>query len=349
LSQSARSSPTTLGELKALALHFMDKLTSIRNCKTSEIGFRALLGKARHELENSSSTHFGEQAFEDAISCAKRTSYVRMDWGQTREKKVRWHLAQIPTAVLGLLIVSLVMLVAVAGAAVIQRRVPVEVRKTHTTGLGQIQGALGAMFGVIVGFSAFLVLNKHHTAIQTVQTEAAEVVEIYRLAEPLPEAKQEPVQRLDASYARVVVEEEWPLMRQGRASPRADALIKELRESIQGGYKTSTGTEQDFFGEQLRVIDDLESDRVARLVILRQHLPYILWVSLIVLAILLIGFSYMIGMESRLLHLLAIGAMAGGIALVLFTIAELDQPFGMKPPVSPEPFELVLHEIEAGR
>jgi hypothetical protein len=205
------------------------------------------------------------------------------------------------------------------------------------------------MFGVIVGFSAFLVLNKHHTAIQTVQTEAADVVEIYRLAEPLPEAKQEPVQRLDASYARVVVEEEWPLMRQGRASPRADALIKELRESIQGGYKTSTGTEQDFFGEQLRVIDDLESDRVARLVILRQHLPYILWVSLIVLAILLIGFSYMIGMESRLLHLLAIGAMAGGIALVLFTIAELDQPFGMKPPVSPEPFELVLHEIEAGR
>jgi hypothetical protein len=47
----------------------------------------------------------------------------------------------------------------------------------------------------------------------------------------------------------VVVEEGWPLMRQGRASPRADALIKELRESIQGGTrparvpnKTSSGS-----------------------------------------------------------------------------------------------------------
>jgi hypothetical protein len=135
-------------------------------------------------------------------------------------------------------------------------------------------------------------------------------------------------------------------MRQGKRSPRAEAIIKELRESIQEGYRTSTGAEQDFFGEQLGVMDQLESDRVDRLVILHQHLEYLLWVSLIVLAILLIGFSYMLGMESRLLHLLAIGAMAGGISLVLFTIAELDRPFGMNPPVSPQPLELVLHEME---
>lgn len=256
------------------------------------------------------------------------------------------HLAQLPTAVLGFLIVSLVVLVAVAGAAIVQRRVSVEVRKTHTTGLGQIQGALAAMFGVIVGFSAFFVLNKYHTALDTVQTEAADLVEIYRLSVPLPEAKQEPVQSLAASYARVVIEVEWPMMRQGKRSPRADAIIKELRGSIQEGYKTSTGTEQDFFGEQLGVMDDLESDREARLVILRQRLPLILWIALVVVGILLVGFSYMLGMESRLLHLLAIGAMAGGIALVLFTIAELDQPFGMNPRVTPEPFELVLHEME---
>jgi hypothetical protein len=75
-------------------------------------------------------------------------------------------------------------------------------------------------------------------------------------------------------------------------------------------------------------------------------LPLILWIALVVVGILLVGFSYMLGMESRLLHLLAIGAMAGGISLVLFTIAELDRPFGMNPPVSPQPLELVLHEME---
>ena len=256
------------------------------------------------------------------------------------------HLAQMPTAVLGFLIVSLVVLVAVAGAAAVQRWVSVEVRNTRTTGLGQIQGALAAMFGVIIGFSAFIVLNKYHTALETVQTEAADLVEIYRLSEALPEAKREPVQRLAASYARVVVEVEWPMMRQGKRSPRADALIRELRGSIQEGYKTSTGTARYFFGEQLGVMDELDSDREARLLILRQDLPLILWIALVVLGTLLVGFSYMIGMESRLLHLLSIGVMAGGITLVLFTIAELDQPFGMSPRVTPEPFELVLHEME---
>jgi hypothetical protein len=54
----------------------------------------------------------------------------------------------------------------------------------------------------------------------------------------------------------------------------------------------------------------------------------------------------MLGIERRLLHLLAIGAMAGGITLILFTIAELDRPFAMNPPASPQPLELLLHEME---
>jgi hypothetical protein len=254
-------------------------------------------------------------------------------------------LAQVPTAVLGFLIILLAALLAVAGVALTQRRVPTEVRKSRTTGLSQINQGLGAMFGVIVGFSAFLVLNKYHAAEQTVQSEAGDVEEIYRLAEPLPEPKQEQIQALAASYARVVVDEEWPLMRQGRTSPRADALADELRGSIQEGYRTSTATEQEFFGVELDAMDELDEDREARLIAVRQRLPSILWIALVVLATTIIGFSYLIGMESRRLHLLTVGALATGIALVLFTIGILDRPFGTDFRVRPQPFELVLHEI----
>ena len=68
-------------------------------------------------------------------------------------------LAQLPTALLGILIILLAAGLAVAGVASVQRRVPAEQRKSRTTGLQQISQGLGAMFGVIVGFSAFLVLN----------------------------------------------------------------------------------------------------------------------------------------------------------------------------------------------
>jgi hypothetical protein len=253
---------------------------------------------------------------------------------------------QIPTAVLGVLIISLSVLFAVAGVTLVQRRVPADQRKSRTTGLQQISAGLGAMFSVIVGFSAFLVLNKYHAAQLTVQSEAGDIEEIYKLAQPLSEPQREQIQGVAASYARVVVDEEWPLMRQGRWSSHADALADELRRRIQEGYKTSTGVEQQFFAEQLDVMNDLDEDREARLIDVRTGLPSILWVALIVLGTSTIGLAYMVGMESRRLHLLTVGILATGISLVLFAILILDRPFGTDFGVRPQPFELVLHDIE---
>ena len=255
-------------------------------------------------------------------------------------------MAQMPTIVIGILIILLAVLFALAGVAFTQRRIPLELRKSHTTGLSIINGGLGAMFGVIVGFSAFLVLNKYHAAQQTVQSEAAEVEEIYRLAEQLPQPARDQIQGLATSYARVVVGEEWPLMRQNRTSPRADYLRDELRSRIQQDYMSSTGTEQEFFGQALDAVDQLDEDREARLLDVRQRLPSILWIALVGLAINMIGFTFLVGMESRRLHLLTVAALTTGITLVLFTIGILDRPFGTDFQVEVQPFESVLHEIE---
>jgi Protein of unknown function (DUF4239) len=240
-------------------------------------------------------------------------------------------------------------LLAVAGATLVHNRVPVALRESHTVPLGLINGGLNVMFGVIVGSTSFLVLGEYSDAQQTVQSEAGDLEEIYRLAEPLPEPKQDQIQGLAASYARVVVDEEWPLMRQVRTSPRADALAEELRRSIQEGYRTSTGTEQEVLGKELDVMDELDEDREARLVAMRHRLPSILWIALVVLGIAIIGFSFLVGMENRRLHLLSVGALATGITLVLLTIAILDRPFGTDFQVRHQPFELLLHEIEGNR
>jgi hypothetical protein len=134
-------------------------------------------------------------------------------------------------------------------------------------------------------------------------------------------------------------------MRQGRWSPRADDLADELRRTIQEGYKTSTGAEQQFFREELDVMDDLDEDREARLIDVRTGLPSILWVALVVLGTTIIGLAYLVGMESDQLHLLTVGVLAMGISLVLFAILVLDRPFGTDFSVGPQPFELVLREI----
>jgi hypothetical protein len=59
-------------------------------------------------------------------------------------------------------------------------------------------------------------------------------------------------------------------------------------------------------------------------------------------------FSYFLGMDSALLHILAVGALTVGITFTMFTTITLDRPFGGDLRVGPDAFEKVLDEIEGG-
>jgi hypothetical protein len=52
------------------------------------------------------------------------------------------------------------------------------------------------MFSIIIGLTSYLVLGEYTDAQQALQSEAGNVEEIYRLAGPLPEPKQERIQGL---------------------------------------------------------------------------------------------------------------------------------------------------------
>jgi hypothetical protein len=119
----------------------------------------------------------------------------------------------VTTVYFGILIVSLAVLLAVAGLAVVQRLVPLPLRQSHNAATGTIYAALYVMFGVTVGFSLFLVWQQYDAAQKTVEREAATVEELYRIAGGFAEPERGRVQDLAASYAHTVVDEEWPMMR----------------------------------------------------------------------------------------------------------------------------------------
>ncbi len=237
------------------------------------------------------------------------------------------------------------MLLAVAGLIFTQHRIPLELRQSHNVPLGLIYGALYVTFGVIIGFSAYLVLNKYTTSQTTVVNEASAVRALYYLAGQFPESQRDRIQELTTSYARVVVDEEWPLMREGRSSPRAAALDQQITQSVDS-FQPSTNAEQALYSQALQRTYELGQNRSIRLLYASQGLPPILWFVLGVLAIIILLFTYFLGMESARLHVLAVAALTAGFAFTIFTIITLDQPFAGDLRVSPEAFETVLHEIE---
>jgi hypothetical protein len=252
------------------------------------------------------------------------------------------------TAFLYVLFIVLSMLVGVAGVALIQRLIPVERRKPHNTAIGTLYGGVYVLFGVIIGFVALIVLNKYNAARVTVESEAADVARIYKLAQELPESKREEIQGLAESYVRVVVEQEWPLMRQGQSSPRAQAIADNLRSAIQE-FKPTTTNEQEIYSQEIDAVNDLDRDRVTRLLDVRHGMPPLLWVALLILSIPMLLFACLMGIDDTQLHMLGVAALVGGIAVVMITIIALDHPFGTEFRIGPEPFEFVLHKIEGTR
>ena len=249
------------------------------------------------------------------------------------------------TVLLGISIVSVSVLLAVAGLVIVQRLMPLEVREAHTAAIGIIYAALYVMFGMMVGFSAYLVLGKYISSQSVVESEAGSVEELYWLSENLPEPEQTQIQDLAISYARVTMDEEWPLMEQGQTSPRAAALADELRRSVQG-FEPDNSAEQALYAQGLERIHDLDEDREVRILHVREGIPPILWLVLISLGTNTIVFTYFVGMKSYRLHILTVAALAGAIALILFTIGVLDHPFGPGWRVDPDAFELILNTIE---
>jgi hypothetical protein len=248
------------------------------------------------------------------------------------------------TLLFGGLILILAVLIAVLGLTFVQHRFPLEFREAHNAPLSTIYGALTIAFGIILGFSAYLVLNKYTNAQITVVNEAADVRALYYLAGQFPQEPRDQLQGLAVSYARAVVDEEWPLMGEGKANPRAAELSQQITKSVVG-YQPSTSAEQALFNQALQRAHELNQNRNTRLLYATKGLPPILWFVMGVLGIIILLFTYALGMESARLHRLAVAALTAGIAFTIFTTIALDQPFAGDLRVGPEDFEMVLNEI----
>jgi uncharacterized protein DUF4239 len=251
----------------------------------------------------------------------------------------------LSTAVYGLLAVFAVMLVAVVGLGAVQRAVPASRRREHNDVAGFIYAVVGVVYAVLLALVVIAVWEEHEAAKATVGSEANELAEVFWLAHRFPEPQDHRLQELARSYARVVVEEEWPLMERGGSSPRAWALLDKMRLSVQD-LGVRTPADQVLFEQGLDRVQGLADARRVRLVEAEEGIPAVLWAVLGFGGIVTVGFTYLFGLENTWSHRLMVAAVAGLIALVLFTIGNLEYPFSGGTRIGPEAFELVRDRFE---
>jgi protein-S-isoprenylcysteine O-methyltransferase Ste14 len=261
------------------------------------------------------------------------------------------------SVVYGVLVVCGACLAAVVGLTLVQRLVPATIRKEHNDVAGFIYAVLGVIYAVLLALVVIAVWEEFGRARVTVESEANALAEIFWLAHRLPEPERHQLQELARSYAEEVVDEEWPLMEQGRtplmehtqATPRGWALIDDIRATLQG-YEPHTAAGQELYAEGLDQVQRLADARRTRLVQAEESsVPAVLWAVLVVGGMVAVGFTYLFGLENTWAHMLMVASLAGVIALVLFTIGVLDHPFSGGARIGTGAFELVLNRFETSK
>jgi uncharacterized membrane protein len=248
----------------------------------------------------------------------------------------------------GLVIIAVVMIIAVGGLVLVQRLYSIESRKQHNDVAGFIYAVLGVAYAVLLGLMLIAVWEKWNAAEDITTDEANELAGIFWFAHTLPQPEGRHIQELVRSYAEVVVEEEWPLMAQGKSSPEAWATLDELRATILGlnpPPAQQTGYDQMRYNQMLEQLHSLGDARRERLLVAEQGLPVILWIVLILGGVITVGFTYLFGLQNTLVHVLMVAALALIISISLFTVSALDYPFQGDIRIHPAPYEQDLERF----
>src|SRR5918998_2158629 len=230
--------------------------------------------------------------------------------------------------------------VLVVGLVVVQRLVPPDRREEHNDVAGFIYAVLGVAYAVLLAFVVIAVWEDYNTAQTNVESEANELAGVYFLASQLPEPERTNVQDLARTYARVVVEE-WPMMEQGQTSPRADSLLRQLRLKLLQ-FEPRTRGEQVLYERGLAQVHDAVDARRSRLLEVREGIPNLLWVVLVVGGVITVSFTYLFGLKSNVAHALMVAALTLLICAILFTIGEFNYPFSGVVEIQPEAFREML-------
>ena len=237
----------------------------------------------------------------------------------------------------GILLVGALPALAVVGAMRVRRAVGLEVLERHNEVAGFIYAVVGVVYAVLLGFTAIIVWEQFRHAQQGVEREANALASLYRDARVFPPEVRKQVEVWLRTYARVVVEKEWPAMAEGKSSPEAWEAYNQLWRTYHV-FRPQDEHQRTWYTESLQRLNELGDHRRDRLLSIRSGVPAVIWVVLLGAGAITIGFSFFFGTRNARAHGLMIACLSVTIGVVLLSIVALEHPFGGFTRVEPDAF-----------
>jgi hypothetical protein len=212
-------------------------------------------------------------------------------------------------------------------------------------------GVLATGFSVLLGFVVFLSFESFDQSRAGAETEALTVAQQFETAQFLPTAVTGQLSGELVCYSRFVVGTEWPILDSGEQTREVNPWGIAMFHTLKSAHPRSA-PEQAAYSKWLDQTSDRESARMDRLHGAEGVMPWLLWVILIVIA--LVIFAFMMFFADSGEPALVQGVQIGSVVLVmvsmLLLIRYLDHPFqdgpgGLQPVAMQRTLSIIQGEL----
>jgi hypothetical protein len=218
---------------------------------------------------------------------------------------------------------------------------------THVTGANDMVGlALSSyfvLFGLLLGLLAVATYQNYANVGNIVTNEASSLAALYREISSLPQPSRGQLQQRLREYTRYTIDEGWAQQRKGIV-PKGEAVRSGLLIRTLMDFEPSNQREEVIFEDALRQAvqtNELSNERLSNVT---TGLPAVLWWVVAVGVAINIVLIWMQDMEVHV-HLVLGAALASILGLVIFLIAELDNPFRGEVSIGPDAIVQVYEDV----
>ncbi|HEV3356233.1 MAG TPA: hypothetical protein VG247_05520 [Pseudonocardiaceae bacterium] len=241
-------------------------------------------------------------------------------------------------------------LIAVAIAYVIHRRNPSEKRSANNDAAGNVFTIVGGLQAVLIAFVLISLFDNVSTVSTESFTEANAVVAIYWDADSLPNPDQNTIHQLCLDYTNTVINTEWSQLDNGTTTVTGPGW--QQLQNLHSAITTAAVDNSDNWrlNEKTDAANQLWQVFQARQQRLNAAsggaISLVVWLALIVGSLLTMALAYLFGGAKLVPHMIMVGVLAGTIALLLFAVFQMQDPFTGGAAVRPDAFTSALSRLQ---
>lgn len=221
----------------------------------------------------------------------------------------------------------------------IEKFVPHWIHKENSSFLPTVTVVTSANYGFLLGFVVIVLWQAFNTAQSVTTSEANRLALIVYDSAALPQPIRGEIIEGVGRYVKVVVDEEWEVMKQGQSLPKAQVMLNNLFYTLQN-YTPQTDTEKTFYREiiaNLNLAIEKRRERLASIdSILTNPLRLLLVVGVFIIAL----FLSLLETQNRNVHMVSVMLVGAVIAFNMGVAMNLDYPFAGDVAVSNEDFKI---------